>query len=79
MKEDEAYWKQRSRADWLKARDKNTKFFHAKASSRIRKIMIERVKDKAGNWLENIDDVDNRFCQYFQDFVYYLQAKHKID
>lgn len=48
----EVYWKQRSMADWLKARDKNTKIFHAKASLRKRKNRIEGVKYNAGNWLK---------------------------
>ena len=66
LMEDEVYWKQRSRVDWLKAGDKNTKIFHAKASSRRRKNKIEGVEDEAGNWIGE-KDVASRFCEYFQD------------
>ena len=37
-------WRQRSRIQWLKEGDTNTRFFHAKASARRRKGFIHRVE-----------------------------------
>lgn len=75
--EEEVYQYQRSRADWLKAGDKKTKFFHAKASSRRRKNKIEGIEDNAGNWFENRKDVEIRFCGYFQDL--FTTSKSSMD
>lgn len=52
-------------ADWLKERDKNTKIFHAKASSRKRKNKIEGIEDNLGNWLQDLEDIESRFCDFF--------------
>lgn len=51
MKEEELWWAQRAKVNWLKAGDKNSKFFHFKASQRKRKNTIKFVQDKDGhNW-----------------------------
>ncbi|KAL5732967.1 hypothetical protein ACOSQ2_032659 [Xanthoceras sorbifolium] len=45
---DEIFWRQRSRALWLKARDKNMKIFHSKASQRKKRNQILSLMDDDG-------------------------------
>ncbi|XP_074271258.1 uncharacterized protein LOC141595186 [Silene latifolia] len=47
-RQEELYWRQRSRALWLKDGDKNTKFFHTRAGERKRKNHIAKLIDDKG-------------------------------
>lgn len=64
---DEVYWRQRSRAVWLREGDKNTKFFHSTATSRKRKNRIRGIVDENNQWIEEADEIKKIFCEYFEN------------
>ena len=64
---EEEMWKQRSRNCWLKSGDRNTAFFHEKASKRQQRNTITRLLDSNGQWQDEEDIMGNMFVDYFQE------------
>ncbi|KAL2938369.1 LINE-1 retrotransposable element ORF2 protein [Bienertia sinuspersici] len=61
----EAYWYLRSRVAEVKDGDKNTKYFHHKASQRRRRNEIKGLFDEEGGWKTEATDLENIFCNYY--------------
>ncbi|KAL6194027.1 hypothetical protein ACLB2K_035111 [Fragaria x ananassa] len=53
LHQEELFWKQRSRVQWLKEGDRNIGFFHKKAESRRRKKALQGFFDNDGNWKDD--------------------------
>jgi hypothetical protein len=70
--------KQRSRADWLRAGDRNTGFFHAQASARRTRNRIVVLEKENGAVCESIDDIHNE-VQAFYDELYSAQQEVDIE
>lgn len=66
LQQKEVYWKQRPRIQWLKEGDNNTKFFHAYASNRRRRNMIQSLKFE-NNWFTNSAEIREIFVKNFKN------------
>ena len=45
---EEIMWRQRSRVQWMRGGDKNTEFFHSRASTTKKKNRISKLQDDNG-------------------------------
>ncbi|KAM1306809.1 hypothetical protein ACFX2H_009148 [Malus domestica] len=64
-KEEESFWRTKSRVQWLKEGDKNTKFFHTQMMKRRRYNHIRGVEDDDGIWREGQNEVASIAVGYF--------------
>nr|XP_027120463.1 uncharacterized protein LOC113737428 [Coffea arabica] len=52
-----AYWRQKAGIKWLQVGDANTAYFHSRYRQRRNSNFVARIKDAAGAWLEDIQDI----------------------
>jgi hypothetical protein len=60
-------WMQRSRIDWLRDGDLNTRFFHSKAVWPARKNRIKKLRDDNGEWQANSAVMGQMASDYFKN------------
>ncbi|XP_030939894.1 uncharacterized protein LOC115964781 [Quercus lobata] len=66
MDKEERMWRQRSRTLYLEDGDRNTRFFHCRATQRRRKNLISRFKNQSNIWCTKLEEVSDIFLAYFQ-------------
>jgi hypothetical protein len=64
---EELWWRQRAKEDWLKMGDRNTRFFHACASDKRRRNRVETIIDERGQRRESQAEIENAFVVYFSE------------
>nr|CAD1835968.1 unnamed protein product [Ananas comosus var. bracteatus] len=65
---EEVKWKQRSRIQWLREGDVNTKFFHLRASCRRSANNISQLSDDT-NLLSSSDSIANHLCFFYLNLI----------
>ncbi|XP_071913990.1 uncharacterized protein [Coffea arabica] len=59
-------WRQKAGLRWLKDGDCNTRFFHASVREKRTKLVIHRIKDEEGAWVEDEDQIAREAVDFFQ-------------
>ena len=67
LEKEDDIWRQRSRINWLQSGDRNTSFFHAKASARQKKNFIEGILDENEVWQEDEEKVADVMVKYYEE------------
>ncbi|XP_039140432.1 uncharacterized protein LOC120277641 [Dioscorea cayenensis subsp. rotundata] len=79
LRQEETYWKQRARMNWIKEGDENTRFFHLVANGRRNRNFIPWVlRDNIR--VDDIDGIGRTFTSYYQNlYGTELTYRHRIN
>ena len=75
---EELWWLQRSRVQWLGEGDRNTNFFHSRASKRRRKNTISSFWNEEGKWCDDKANIAAMAISYFKD-IYTTTLPSRIE
>ena len=64
---EEVLWKQISRVEWLASGDKNSRFFHLRATMRRRKNLIKSLHNADGDIINSIDQLETMATQFYKE------------
>ena len=65
LEQEEIYWIQRGRVNWLKQGDQNTSFFHRSATARRKRNFIKSLKNDSGDLVDDQDQLMSMATSYF--------------
>ena len=67
LRKEEKMWKQRSRALWLHEGDKNTRYFHSRATHRYRRNKICELRNSEGLMCTKKEEIAQILTSFYQD------------
>ena len=66
LKLEYAILQQKTQLQWLKEGDANSKYFHAVIRGRRKKMVISKVMNEKGDWIQGEENIGNIACEYYQ-------------
>ena len=63
-RQEEIFWKKKSRVKWIQEGEKNTKFFHNRLS-----LKIHKIKKADGTQVETRGEVEEELTSYFKGII----------
>ncbi|KAI9087338.1 hypothetical protein K1719_030658 [Acacia pycnantha] len=66
LRQEEILWYQKSRGRWIEEGDKNTRYHHNKTLVRRRRNKITMLRNDAGEWVDNEEEIVNMFQEYYE-------------
>lgn len=73
----EIFWRQRAKQMWLHSGDKNTKYFHATATTRRRTNQVVQLKNSEGRWIEWEEGLAEHIIEQFVHLFTATQSSWK--
>ncbi|KAF7822209.1 ribonuclease H [Senna tora] len=67
LNQEEALWFQKARCQWIRDGDRNTRYYHTKTISHRRKNKILMLKDRDGNWTEDLDEIKKIIINFYKE------------
>ena len=67
-------WAQRSRLLWARNGDRNTKYFHSRATQRLRRNKVEGIRDSEGIWRDQQHNISVVLVDYFKELFSSCEA-----
>ncbi|KAK2417953.1 hypothetical protein QL285_040194 [Trifolium repens] len=76
LQQEEAMWFQKSRSQWIKDGDRNTRYYHVKAITRRRRNKILMLKNDQNIWVENEEELKLMVNDYYKSL--FARPDHNI-
>lgn len=70
LDQEESLWLQKSRSQWIKDGDRNTRFYHMKIVTRRRKNKILAIRNSEGAWVEDQLKMKNMATNFYEELFW---------